>query len=134
MMIIKSLAAGGMALIMLAATPVAAQNGHHGRDRNDNRRDVAVGVAVGALAGAALATNYNRDRRSGSPNGYYDTRYGSPNGYYDNRQGYGYSRGNGYYVDDRERHYRQDRRAHRRHDREHRREERRHDRQHERRW
>lgn len=134
MMILKSLAAGGMALILLAATPVAAQNGHHGRDRNDNRRDVAVGVAVGALAGAALATNYNRDTRYGTRNGYYDDRYGSPNRYYDNRQGYGYSSGNGYYADDRERHYRQHRRAHRRHDREHRREERRHDRQHERRW
>lgn len=131
MKILKSLALGGFAMAILAATPAAAQNGYYNQDRHDGGRNIVIGAAVGALAGAAIASGGDRHRSYGAQPGY----YGYQGGYYDNRRTYGnggyYGRpyGNpGYYgggprYSDRN-HYRQDRRD----AREHRREARRHDR------
>lgn len=139
MKIFRSFAIGGLAMAMLAATPVAAQSSYYGRDRHDNGRNVVIGAAVGALAGAAIASSSNRNRSYGSQAGYYGNQSGyygnngyyGNSGYYDRSRGYVYGNGGGYY--DRG-DYRQDRRAHRQHDRQHRREDRRHERQHDRRW
>ena len=50
MKILRSLAVGGFAMAMLAATPAAAQSGYYERDRHDNGRNLVIGAAVGGLA------------------------------------------------------------------------------------
>lgn len=52
---IGTLAAGAIALTMVAATPAAAQSyrDYRDRDRSDSS-DVLIGAAIGAVAGAAL--------------------------------------------------------------------------------
>jgi hypothetical protein len=53
---------GAMALSLMAASPADAQSRHRDRDRDrneDRTGDVLIGVAIGALAGAALAASSN---------------------------------------------------------------------------
>ena len=84
---IATLAAGAIALTMVAATPAAAQSyrDHRDRDRSDSS-DVLIGAALGAVAGAALGNGDGAYIAGGAlagaaiaasgDNDRYDSRYG----------------------------------------------------------
>lgn len=58
---IGTLAAGAIALSMVAATPAAAQSYRDYRDRDrTSSSDVLIGAAIGAVAGAALGNGDGR--------------------------------------------------------------------------
>ena len=59
MKIISKLGVGAVALTMLAASPVAAQN-YRDRDRDNTGRDAVLGAVVGGVAGALIGNGDGR--------------------------------------------------------------------------